>query len=268
MTMVISHLRKHTIMKFVVSFITGITVIVAVFFLTVSHAANAAQVRVERVLDGDTVVLSTGEQVHLLGVNAPEEGECFAQSSKKKLAHLVARKQVKMVLRTKGMQTDGVMYAHFYTKKKSVNKRLIVSGRARFLDAHLSKKMQKTLSRAELRAQEKSRGLWSRCATQDNSTDAEEQTTQSLLVALNYSNFSLDRGDKAKAQLTTEPGAYCTLDVMDGDDAVDQVAGSDGLVFWEWVADMPVGIWPVTVTCSKNGLVGTVSGQITVGNPM
>ncbi len=251
------------------SFASTLCFIVAVvFFITIApHDVQAAQVRVDRVLDGDTVVLSTGEQVHLLGVNAPEEGECFAQLSKKKLSKLVVHKQVKMVIRKKSMQSDGTMYAHFYTKKKSVSKQLIVSGRARFLDAHLNKKMQKALGRAELRAQEKGRGLWFRCGEDAQTTEQEESVT-SLLVRINNGNFSLDRGDKAKAQITTVPGAYCSLDVEDGEDAVDQRADSNGLVYWEWIADMPAGIWPVVVTCSSEALVGTATTQITVSNPI
>ena len=49
---------------------------------------------VERVVDGDTLVLGNGERVRLIGINAPEKGEpCFGEA-KKALQEMVENKQV------------------------------------------------------------------------------------------------------------------------------------------------------------------------------
>jgi len=54
--------------------------------------------RVERVVDGDTIVLAGGERVRYIGIDSPEMGteprECFAEQAKAKNAALVAGKEV------------------------------------------------------------------------------------------------------------------------------------------------------------------------------
>jgi endonuclease YncB( thermonuclease family) len=49
---------------------------------------------VERVIDGDTFVLATGEHVRLLHINTPEKDEFCYQEAKEKLAELVLNKTI------------------------------------------------------------------------------------------------------------------------------------------------------------------------------
>ena len=46
-----------------------------------SAAADTGEQRVQRVIDGDTFVLTTGERVRLWGIDAPETGEAFADEA-------------------------------------------------------------------------------------------------------------------------------------------------------------------------------------------
>ena len=50
--------------------------------------------RVSKVIDGDTVVLSTGEKVRLLGINAPEKGKPYNKEATKQTKQLVEGKTV------------------------------------------------------------------------------------------------------------------------------------------------------------------------------
>lgn len=64
------------------------------FFITAGAAAGAGtqlETRVDYVIDGDTVVISGGEKVRLVGIDAPEKGEPFARHSKQKLDKLAGR---------------------------------------------------------------------------------------------------------------------------------------------------------------------------------
>lgn len=55
-------------------------------------------VRVERVVDGDTVVLTDGRRVRLLGIDAPEADpqECYAEESTRVVRDLVAGRDVEV----------------------------------------------------------------------------------------------------------------------------------------------------------------------------
>ena len=48
------------------------------------------------IVDGDTFILSSGERVRLLGVNAPETGRCLANEAKQLLSDLILNKPIEM----------------------------------------------------------------------------------------------------------------------------------------------------------------------------
>jgi micrococcal nuclease len=50
--------------------------------------------RVESVIDGDTVLLTSGERVRLLGIDAPEAGRCYFDAAKQRLTELVLDKYI------------------------------------------------------------------------------------------------------------------------------------------------------------------------------
>ena len=61
----------------------------ALLLALAGSAATAASPRVARILDGDTVVLTSGERVRYLGINAPEAGERYAAEATARNAALV-----------------------------------------------------------------------------------------------------------------------------------------------------------------------------------
>jgi len=72
--------------------------IAAVCCLVLLISAGAAAVagvqletKVDYVVDGDTIVISGGEKVRLVGIDAPEKGEKYARHSKRKLDQLAGR---------------------------------------------------------------------------------------------------------------------------------------------------------------------------------
>jgi endonuclease YncB( thermonuclease family) len=58
---------------------------------------TTATVAVVSVADGDTVDVSSGETVRLIGIDAPEVGECGHQPAADRLTELVLRKEVTLV---------------------------------------------------------------------------------------------------------------------------------------------------------------------------
>src|SRR5688572_915442 len=59
-------------------------------------SGGVATYKVARVIDGDTFELADGDVVRLLGIDAPEEGECYYQESKQALDKLIIGKEVEL----------------------------------------------------------------------------------------------------------------------------------------------------------------------------
>lgn len=59
-----------------------------------SNSQGTSTAVVSRVIDGDTVELSTGERVRLLGIDAPERGECHFGTASERMTALVEGRSV------------------------------------------------------------------------------------------------------------------------------------------------------------------------------
>ncbi len=53
-------------------------------------------VKVVRVLDGDTIEIDNGNIVRLLGIDSPEQGECYYSEAKEELTELVLEEEIRM----------------------------------------------------------------------------------------------------------------------------------------------------------------------------
>lgn len=85
---------------------------------------------VDRVIDGDTFILTNNQQIRLMSVNAPEVGLCGSVEATDKLKSLIDGKKVRL----EGDLNDhfGRFLALVYVDDQLVNKEMILSGWARF----------------------------------------------------------------------------------------------------------------------------------------
>ncbi len=86
--------------------------------------------QVDRVIDGDTFVLTNKQEIRLMSVNAPEVGLCGSQEATDKLKSLIEGKKVRL----EGDINDhfGRLLALVYIDDQLINKEMILSGWARF----------------------------------------------------------------------------------------------------------------------------------------
>ncbi|HPT66367.1 MAG TPA: thermonuclease family protein [Candidatus Woesebacteria bacterium] len=86
--------------------------------------------QVDRIIDGDTFVLTNKQEIRLMSVNAPEAGLCGSQEATDKLKSLIEGKKVRL----EGDLNDhfGRLLALVYVDDILVNKEIILSGWARF----------------------------------------------------------------------------------------------------------------------------------------
>lgn len=117
---------------------------------------------VTAVQDGDSIVvlLTNGENVtvRLLGINAPEQGECFHQEAKQHLADEIAGRTV--ILTDTDTDQFGRTLAHVWKDGSHVNLDLVSGGFAMGTTPDEDDPLGGTIIEAERRAIENGVGLW------------------------------------------------------------------------------------------------------------
>lgn len=133
---------------------------------------------VTRVVDADTVEISTGEKVRYIGINAPEtkhptkDIECFGEIASLKNKELVEDKEVRLekdvsevdrygrLLRYVYVTTDDVSLGYEGDKEIFVNEYLVREGYAKASSYPPDIKYQELFKEAESEARELEKGLW------------------------------------------------------------------------------------------------------------
>lgn len=99
--------------------------------LPLTLASSKKGVGVERIVDGDTIVLTNGKYVRFIGIDTPERGQCGFYSASEYLAGLLEGKRVTLV---KGARSDtdryGRLLRYVQVGKRDINLAMIKSGYA------------------------------------------------------------------------------------------------------------------------------------------
>ena len=92
--------------------------------------AATAQVVVTKVIDGDTVVVSGGEHVRLLGIDADEPDYPCYKAAKTRLEELVLGKTVTLEADNENTDQYGRLLRHIFLDGKNINGQLVSEGLA------------------------------------------------------------------------------------------------------------------------------------------
>jgi endonuclease YncB( thermonuclease family) len=111
---------------------------------------------VERVIDGDTIVLENGEKIRLLGINTPEK-KTFLSNASFAFTNQIANKTVEIEITEKDKYGRNLGYI-FYDGK-FFNEEILRNGLAHTF-IYTEDEYTKRLREAERQAQEKEIGLW------------------------------------------------------------------------------------------------------------
>lgn len=134
------------------------------------HFLEPGLYHVAEVIDGDTLRLTNGARIRLIGVDAPElrgpDGtpEPYAEAAAEFVRHLIAAAEWQVRLEFDAVLKDryGRFLAYVYAGDVFVNEELLRQGLARSrLEFNFSGVMKKRFQRAEQTAQETSTGIWS-----------------------------------------------------------------------------------------------------------
>jgi len=137
-------------------------------------AAHSDVARVQRVVDGDTIVVRLDgrtERVRYIGMDTPESVkpgtpvQCYAKAAAKENRKLVAGREVRLVADAEARDRYGRLLAYVYRADDGVfvNAELVRRGYARLLTIPPNVAHAVELRRLATAARRAGRGLWSRC---------------------------------------------------------------------------------------------------------
>lgn len=130
---------------------------------------NRIEVMINRVIDGDTIVIEGGEIIRLYEINAPENPkDCLGVDAKNRMEELVSGKKVG--LETFGRDNFGRMLTYVYMDKLLVNDVIVEEGLAYFVKGKTFTQNSVLIEQSQEKARLAGRGVWSNlCLTKKDS---------------------------------------------------------------------------------------------------
>jgi micrococcal nuclease len=134
-------------------------------------AGGTESARVQRVVDGDTVVLAGGERVRYIGIDTPESVkpgtpvQCFAEAASHANERLVDGERVRLRFDAERRDRYGRLLAYVYRVRDGlfVNAELVRRGYATTLTIAPNVAHAAEFRRLARNARRQGRGLWSSC---------------------------------------------------------------------------------------------------------
>jgi micrococcal nuclease len=128
---------------------------------------DARDASVERVVDGDTVVLSGAGKARLIGVDTPEvygQEECFGADASQYSKRQLDGRTVRYAVGKEARDRYGRLLAYLWLKDgRSFNAMLVARGYATPLTIEPNSRYARTFARLASRARERGEGLWGGC---------------------------------------------------------------------------------------------------------
>tara|TARA_Y100000310_G_scaffold334097_1_gene413025 strand:- start:5845 stop:6321 length:477 start_codon:yes stop_codon:yes gene_type:complete len=144
--------------------VVGAILSIFVFYITqiqFFEPTTRQSIFVQRVIDGDTVVLSSGARLRLIGIDAPEKGEpCFGESAEF-LREQVSGKLVEIEFGAEQYDKYGRKLGHIFRGQSNINIAIADVGLAYAFPFESNTKYAEEFALAEQRAREQAKGcLW------------------------------------------------------------------------------------------------------------
>jgi micrococcal nuclease len=129
---------------------------------------------VERIIDGDTIVVDERTEVRLIGVDTPESGECYYQEAKEALAGLIEGKEVRLEKDVSGIDDFGRLLRYVFVPSESpyqddifVNDYLLKKGYADVLPLSQDRTYRRILTSSRNQAITAHAGMWGACENRE-----------------------------------------------------------------------------------------------------
>jgi micrococcal nuclease len=136
-------------------------------WLLTGRPAEGQDVRVIRVIDGDTIVVEGDVQVRYIGIDTPEitgEPQCYGPEASEANRALVEGRRVRLVADERDADDYGRLLRYVYADGVLVNLKLVSDGYARTLAIPPDMAHFREFRDAQERARSAGIGRWSACA--------------------------------------------------------------------------------------------------------
>lgn len=126
---------------------------------------NISFAKVTRVIDGDTIVIETGQHIRYIGINTPEveTNECFATEASEVNKNLVLGKTVKLEKDISDTDKYGRLLRYVFVDNNFINDELIKNGSARVETVKPDTKYESEFVTWQKFAKVNHLGLWGKC---------------------------------------------------------------------------------------------------------
>ena len=166
--------------KYLIFLIIGLSSIVLIRFLLI---AENKEFKVEKVVDGDTVILENGKRVRLLGINSPEKGQKFYEEAKTRLKKLVEGKKVILKEDFDDEDKYGRWLRYVYIGGELVNAKLVREGYA------TPYMLQNIKYKTEIQ------NAWHDCLDENLRICGNEKKCDNTCIGISYINWDADGND-------------------------------------------------------------------------
>lgn len=152
---------------------------------------QAAEVYIERVIDGDTVQTAAGESIRLLGVDTPEidwennESEFYAEEARGFTIKYLSKKNVVLEYDKQKEDNYGRTLAYIYQDGQNFNQKLLQEGYATVMIVEPNDKYESEFKNAAADARKSSRGIWSQILEMEK-----------ILPVITFEQAELFRGER------------------------------------------------------------------------
>lgn len=182
---------------------------------------------VTKVIDGDTIDIQVGtkrETIRIIGIDAPESGECYGNEASEKARGLLSSKSVNLERDPSQGERDryGRLLGYVFVDGTNFQELVIREGYVKEYTYNKPYKYQSLFREAQRQASEQKKGLWSACTGLNPSSTPTPQITNNPQSSVQGS-YSCDCG-KLCSQIATCDEAYyqlnscgCTKRDSDGD---------------------------------------------------
>lgn len=167
----------------------------------ISSDQNLQQIRVTRVIDGDTFDADNGERYRLYEIDAPEYPKgCLSEDAKNRLENLVLNKTISI----KSLHRDnfGRILVLVYQKVLLINEILVEEGYAYFMGNKIIDTTSLIIEKAQEKAKLAERGVWSalcqtkkdNCLIKGNYREATQTRIYHTPDCYNYDKITIKAG--------------------------------------------------------------------------
>jgi micrococcal nuclease len=145
-------------------------IVIFVFVLIPKMNAENSYYTVKEVIDGDTIILNTGDRIRYLGIDTPElhhptiVPECGALEAKDENVKLLAGKRLRVEKDTTDKDQYGRLLRYVFTEDGYfVNYEIVRRGWAQVFVIYPDHKYEMMLTDAQLSAVKENLGIWRHC---------------------------------------------------------------------------------------------------------